>query len=215
MPDSYLAQPVSTFLEALAAGRPAPGGGSAAALVVAQSAALCAMAARLSGRQLTTERAQLLTSDGDKIWRAAASLITLDAQAYLRVIEATRAAKATTPGTPGTAEAVAAALSHATEVPMRLVELAVESAKLARELAANGDRVLRGEAITAGLLAEAGAAAAAALVRINLESMPADKRLARLDELLTEIAELGSRSPSSCSTGSAAEPEIGGADRMN
>lgn len=190
MQDSYLEQPVGTFLDALAAGKPAPGGGSAAALVVAQSAALCAMAARLSRRQLTSERALSLISGGERIRRAAASLINLDAQAYLRVIEATRAAKATSPGTPESAQAIAAALSHAAEVPLRLVELGVQSAKLARELAENGNQTLRGDAITARLLAEVGARAAATLVRINLESMPADSRLARLDELLAEIADL-------------------------
>lgn len=190
MEGNYLTQPVGLFLDALAAGKPAPGGGSAAALVVAQSGALCVMTARLSRRQLTPERAQPLIFGAEKIWRAAASLINLDAQAYLRVIEATRAAKAVPPGTLGAAEVIAAALSDAAEVPMRLVELGVESAKLARELAANGNQALRGDAITAGLLAEAGARAAAALVRINLESMAADSRLARLDKLLAELAGL-------------------------
>lgn len=192
MQGSYLHQPVSTFLDALAAGRPAPGGGSAAALVVAQSAALCVMTARLSRHQLDPERARPLISGGEKLWRAAASLINLDAQAYLRVIEATRAARAAAPGTPGAAEAITAALSYAADVPMRLVELGVESAKIAGELAVNGNQALRGDAITAGLLAQAGARAGAALVRINLASVPADSRLTRLDELLAEIAELDS-----------------------
>jgi formiminotetrahydrofolate cyclodeaminase len=189
MPGSYLELPVGEFLDALAAGTPAPGGGAAAALVVAQSAALCAMSARLSTRQIAGERVQQLISDAERIDRAAASLMDLDAQAYQGVIEATRAAKAAAPGTPGTAEATAAALSHAAEVPLRVVELGVQSASLARELAANGNQALRGDAKTAGLLAQAGGRAAAALVRINLASAPADERLARLDELLAEIAE--------------------------
>lgn len=191
MQGSYLEQPVGTFLQALAAGEPAPGGGSAAALVVAQAAALCAMTARLSARQLAPERVQALISEGERIHRASASLVDLDAHAYQHVIEATRAAKAAPPGTPGTAEAIALALSHASDVPMRLVDLGVQSAKLARELAADGNQALRGDAITAGLLAQAGARAAAALVRINLASAPADSRLARLDGLLAQIADLG------------------------
>lgn len=189
--DSYLDQPVGTFLDALAAGTPAPGGGAAAALVVAQAAALCAMAARLSARQIAAARAQQLISEAERIDRAAASLIDLDAQAYLRVIEATRAARATAPGTSGAEEAVGAALSHAADVPMRLVGLAVQAARLADELAADGNQALQGDAITAGLLAQAGGRAAAALVRINLASGPADARLACLDELLAEIADLG------------------------
>ena len=195
MPDSYLDQPVRTFIDSLAAGTPAPAGGSAAALVVAQSAALGAMTARLSARQLTAERVKQLIFQGENIARAAAALIDLDAQAYLRVLKATQAARAAVPGTPGTEPAVAAALSDAADVPMRMVELAVQSARLGRELAADGNQTLRGDAITACLLAHAGARAAAALVRINLASantVPSDPRLARLDELLAEIAELDS-----------------------
>ena len=190
MDGSYLEQPVGTFLDALAAGTPAPGGGSAAALVVAQSAALCAMAARLSARQLPAKRVQQLSSEGERLALAAASLIDLDAQTYQRVIEATRVARGAAPQAPGGAEAIAVALSHAADVPLRLVELAVQSARLAGELAAEGNQALRGDAITAGLLAQAGARAAAALVRINLASVPADSRLARLNELLAEVAEL-------------------------
>jgi len=191
MPDSYLDQPVAAFIDSLAAPTPAPAGGSAAALVVAQSAALAAMAARLSARQLAADRVEHLFSEGEKIARAAASLIDTDAQAYQQVIEAYRVARAAAPdATPTTAPAIAEALARAADVPMRLVELAAASARLGRELAAEGNQALRGDAITACLLAEAGGRAAAALVRINLAAVPADPRLARLEELLAEIAEL-------------------------
>ena len=193
MSPSYLAQSVDSFLDALAAATPAPAGGSAAALAVAQSGALCLMTARISARRLGAERAGRLASDSETIRRAAASLVDLDAQAYSRVIEAIRAAKASTAGAAAQAESVATALSDAANVPMRLIELAIQAAELATALAAEGNPALRGDAITAGLLAQAGARAAAKLVRINLSAVPGDARLARVDELLARIAEVDPR----------------------
>jgi formiminotetrahydrofolate cyclodeaminase len=188
---SYLALPVGEFLDALADETPAPGGGSAVALTVAQAAALCAMAARLSRRHLAADRVSQLLADAERIGRAAASLIELDAQAYTRVIEATRAARAGAPGPADHAEALAAALSHAADVPLRLVELAAKVAVLAAAVAREGNPALRGDAITADLLARASGQAAAALVRINLASTPGDLRLTRIDQLLAQIAATG------------------------
>src|SRR5207245_1328432 len=74
----------------LADGAPAPAGGSAAALVLAQAAALCAKCARLSARQLTAERAAALTDEAEQILATAASLIDQDPLAYGAVIEALR-----------------------------------------------------------------------------------------------------------------------------
>jgi len=187
---SYLELPVVAFLDALAAAdTPTPAGGSAAALAVAQSAALCVMTARLSVRMLSAERADRLISSAGKLQRAAASLVDLDAQAYLRVIDATRAARGEPPGSAGVAEALAEARSHAAEVPLRIVELAVQVVKLATALASDGNQALRGDAITAFLLAQTGGRAAAELVRINLAPMPADPRIARAGKLVAEMAD--------------------------
>jgi methenyltetrahydrofolate cyclohydrolase len=185
---SYLDLPVSSFLDRLAAGTPAPGGGCAAALVVAQAAALCAMTARLSVRQLPADQAASLLADGERFRRTAASLVDEDARGYLGVLAATRrAASAPTPSD-ADAQALAGALSYASDVPMQLAELACDVAKLASVLAATGNPRLRGDAATAGMLAAAGARAAANLVRINLASAPDDPRLARLGHVLAELS---------------------------
>jgi formiminotetrahydrofolate cyclodeaminase len=187
MSSSYLEHSVESFLDALAAGTPAPAGGSAAGLAVAQSAALCTMTAQLSRRMLSAVRADQLVLDTERIRRTAASLVDLDAEAYSRVINASRAAKLGAQATTAHTETVAEAMSHAADVPLRIVELAVEVAKLARVLARDGNPALRGDAATAGLLAHAGGQAAATLVRINLASAPDDARLARLEALLAEM----------------------------
>ena len=71
---------------------------------------------------------------------------------------------------------------------MRVVETAAEVARLASRLAREGNPNLRGDAVTAALLAESGARAAAALVRLNLADAPEDHRLERVDQVLREVA---------------------------
>jgi formiminotetrahydrofolate cyclodeaminase len=194
---------VRGFLDALAAGTAAPAAGSAAALVLAQAAALCAKAARLSAGQLGADLAGRLTDQAERIRAEAVSLIDEDPRAYLAVIEAARGPAAEHgpaaekgPGAEHSPAAenlpaggLAAALSRAADVPLRVVELAVPVAGLAAALAATGKPALRGDALSAGLLGQAGARAAATLVAINLASSPADPRHARADSLLRAIDE--------------------------
>jgi len=180
----YAELPVGEFLDALAAGSAAPAGGSAAALVLAQAAALCAKTARLSARQLTEAQAVALTQEAERIRSGAASLIDEDALAYRAVIEQSRL-----PVGEARAAGMAAALSHAAEVPLRIVELCVPVAELASALASECNPALRGDAIAAGELAQAAARAAAALASINLAGTPDDPRHARARAMLAAIAE--------------------------
>jgi methenyltetrahydrofolate cyclohydrolase len=192
----------------MAAGKPAPAGGSAAALTVAQAAALCAKTARLSARQLTADRAGQLTTEADRIRTAAVGLVDQDARAYGGVIEHARKAAAArrdagaraAGAEAGPADApddqvselmasLARALSKAADVPMEIVELAAQVAGIAAPLAAVGNPALRGDAVAAALLAQAGARAAATLVAINLADSPDDLRPARAFDLLASIAQ--------------------------
>ena len=84
---------------------------------------------------------------------------------------------------------MAAALSAACTVPMEVAEIGAEVAAVAAAVAAGGNPNVRGDAITAALLAAAGARAAAALVRINLTGAE-DGRPARAEQLAAEAARL-------------------------
>lgn len=181
MPDAYLDMPVGRFLDELAAGRPAPGGGSAAAMTVALAAGLCAMTARLSAGRLA--QAGELAAQAQRLQDGVAQLAQADADGYRGVLEARRIA----PGTPGRAAVVAAALSAASAVPIQIVEAGVEVAGLAARLADEGNPNLRGDAATAALLAAAGARAAAGLVAINLAATPNDDRSAYVEQLLRKL----------------------------
>jgi methenyltetrahydrofolate cyclohydrolase len=184
--DQYLELPLARFLDLLAGPEPAPGGGGAAAIAVAMAAGLCAMAARLSVRQLAAE-ADTLRIDSERISSAAASLIQADAESYLGVIEAQRLPRE---DAQARRRQIDAALSAASEVPMQVTELAVQAAQAAAWLAAAGNPNLRGDAITGALLASAGARAAATLVAINLASSPDDDRPARASGLAAEAQSL-------------------------
>ena len=172
---AYLDMTVGRFLDALSAATPDPGGGAVAALAVTLAAGLCVMTARLSGRQLPA--AEETAARAERLRDRAAPLAQADAEAYRAVIAAFRA--------PGRAGA-AAALSAACAVPMEVAEIGAEVA----EIAAGGNPNVRGDAITAALLAASGARAAAALVKINLTGAEDDGRPARAEHLAAEAARL-------------------------
>jgi methenyltetrahydrofolate cyclohydrolase len=160
-------QTVAEFLSALAAPTPAPGGGAAGAIACTLAAALVEMAAGVSGRAG-------VAAAGAAARDRVAGLADEDAAAYGDVIDAQRA---------GDPARIAAALSHASDVPLAVAETAAELAGLAADLAATGRDSVRGDAVAGALLAEAAAAAAARLVEINLAGAPADPRRERARDL--------------------------------
>jgi formiminotetrahydrofolate cyclodeaminase len=180
---------VGEFLDELAAARPAPGGGSAAALAVAFAAALCAMTAELSARQLA--QAPQLAAEARALLHRAAPLAQADADAYGGVLAALRA-----PGQPDERqrqEQVSAALARASEVPLEVAELGGRVAALAADVAGRGNPAVRGDALAAVQLAAAAAQTAAALVQINLTGMPDDPRPAQAAQLAAHAARLAAQ----------------------
>ncbi len=178
--------PLSGFFAALADGTAAPGGGCAAAAAVAIAAGLCAMTARLSIRQLTEDVAAELAAEASALQAATAALIQADADSYQAVLAAKRPANAAVDA--GHADRLAAALGAAADVPLEVLGLAAQVARLASRLAAAGNPNLRGDAVTGLLLAEAGASASALLIGINLAGAPDDDRHARASRLLQDVA---------------------------
>jgi methenyltetrahydrofolate cyclohydrolase len=165
----------SSFLDRVASEEPVPAGGSVAAIAVAMAAGLVAKTARLSGdwprAAETVERAEALRT-------LVTALAQADADAYTKVLEALRRK-----------EGVAAALSAAADVPLAIAEAAAEVASLAALAAGDGNPRLRGDAVTAVELAEAGARGAAELVAINLAGH-SDERVRRAAELAATASEL-------------------------
>ncbi len=158
-------EPVGRFLEQVASGEPAPGGGAAAAVATALSAALVAMAARLSTTQL--DDADTIAATADELRHRALALADEDAAAYRRVLAGYRLPRQ--PDPEGRQRVIREALEGATAVPLEVARLAAEAAVLGGRLVALGNPNLQGDAVGAVLLAQAAADSAARLVELNVD----------------------------------------------
>jgi formiminotetrahydrofolate cyclodeaminase len=87
----------------------------------------------------------------------------------------------------------AEALSRAADAPLELAELGAAVAARSAELAEKGNPNLRGDAVTAVLLAAAATKAAANLVEINLARSAADRRIERARAAAAGAAEASRR----------------------
>ena len=168
---SSLDEPVGQFLDQVAARTPAPGGGGAAAMTGALAAGLVAMAARFSTAQVPD--AGEIADRADRLRHRAAELVDEDAQAYGRVLDALALPR----DAAGRDQQVRAALDRAAAVPEEMTQLGAQVAELAARLAVAGNPNLRGDSISAALLAEASARSAAALVDINVTLGGLDKEV--------------------------------------
>jgi methenyltetrahydrofolate cyclohydrolase len=176
----YLDLPLGEFLDRVASDKPAPGGGSVAAVAVALAAGLAGMAARLSTSQLSD--APELAEQADASRRRVAPLARADAESYGRVLEAYRDPEDRT-------ERVRDALSGAADVPLAVAEAGNEVVGIASRLVEEGNPNLEGDAMAAVLLASAGVRAAAKLVQINLSTVNVDDdRLRRANSLVDTTA---------------------------
>jgi formiminotetrahydrofolate cyclodeaminase len=165
--EGYLSLPLGRFLDRLAAREPAPGGGAAAAVAVAMAAGLVAMAARFSRDRL--ENAEDVVAKAETLRLRVAPLAQADADAWQKVIEA-RALPRESGAERGNLrrQTIRHALEGAAEVPLEVAEIGADVARLAAILAERGNPNLRGDAVTAGLLAAAGVRSTARLVDINV-----------------------------------------------
>jgi methenyltetrahydrofolate cyclohydrolase len=159
---SSLDQPVRQFLDQVAAQSPAPGGGGAAAMTGAVAAGLVAMAARFSAAQLPD--AADLAARADQLRHRAADLVDEDAQAYRRVLDAFALPREAAQRD----QQVREALRVAAAKPQEMTQIAAQVAEMAARVASAGNPNLRGDSVTAALLAEASARSAACLVDINV-----------------------------------------------
>jgi len=158
---TFLREPLGGFLDRVASREAAPGGGSVAAIAVALAAGLCAMAARFSG-----DGFQSLVDRAEALRARAAPLAEADAEAYAAVLAAQALPPEPDPAV--RRQRIRAALSLAADVPLAVAAAGAEVAELAAGLAQRCNPNLKGDAVTACLLAQASARAAAVLVDINV-----------------------------------------------
>jgi glutamate formiminotransferase/formiminotetrahydrofolate cyclodeaminase len=161
---------VSEFLQAVAAGTPTPGGGSVAALAGSVAAALGLMVCRIEGAK-SPQAATDLAAIGDRLGELSAKLqqlIQADAEAYEQVLRAYRLPKTD----PDRADSIATALQVATDVPLSTATLALEVARLLRQLLPRIKPSMASDIKVGLLMALASIEGGLENVGINLKSLP-------------------------------------------
>ncbi len=165
---------IADFLEAVAAKRPTPGGGSVSAMVGALGAALGVMTARFSE---SSDAEQAL----DGIKNELLALADQDAEAYGMVNKAMSLPKDSDETKRRRKEALQNALGEASEVPLRGMGLGVKGLEALAALAPSCNRNLTSDlAGAAGFLAAA-VGGCAENVRINAAALKDRERGERLE----------------------------------
>jgi formiminotetrahydrofolate cyclodeaminase len=159
------------YLDALASAEPAPGGGSAATLVGAMAAALCAMVARItlaSSKHVPVHaEATALAGDADRLRRAFLELRPADEAAFRAVVAAQALPRTTDADKAARTRQLQAALTGAAETPLEAARLAAGAFALAARAAALGNTHLMSDVECALLFARAAFDASAANVNVN------------------------------------------------
>ncbi|HEX4930568.1 MAG TPA: cyclodeaminase/cyclohydrolase family protein [Gaiellaceae bacterium] len=167
---SFLDGSLKSFLDAVPARTPAPGGGAVAAVVTALAAGLTAMAARFAPDEW--ERRAEVVGRAEELRARVEPLADTDAEAY-GAFMATRS--------PESVERIVA-------LPFELATVATELAELAALVASQGNPNVTGDASAGADLAAAAASIAARLVAINAD---------RSDARVSEAAALAARAAKS------------------
>jgi methenyltetrahydrofolate cyclohydrolase len=171
---------VDRFVRLLAGGTPTPGGGSAAALAGALSAALCSMCARVTLGKKKYQDIQP-AMEGLKLAAVALmeeflALVSEDAGAYDGVVAALRLPKESEAQGESRRQALERANQQAAAVPLRTLELLARIPPLVAEALERANPNCLTDAGVALQLALAAAQGAAYSVRINLTTFLDGKR---------------------------------------
>jgi methenyltetrahydrofolate cyclohydrolase len=183
--------PLRELLERLAAPTPAPGGGSAAAVVCGVAASLVQMAAGFGPRP-DAPPADGASLEGagvraGELRALALELAEAEMSSYAPVLEALRRPASD----PERSQRLSQALAGASVTHLRIAATGAEVAALAARTATECSPHLTGDAITAALLAGGACSAASKLVQINLVSEAGDPRLEQAANFAREAAASG------------------------
>lgn len=186
---------IQMFLDELASKAPTPGGGSAAAVMGAQAAALISMVCNLTiGKPKFAEveaRMQALLMESESLRQQLTGMIKADVEVFNRLMACYRMPKETEQEKTLRSEAIQVVLREATEVPMACARACAESIRLSRVAAEYGSVGVISDAGVAAMVAHAGLKSAALNVYINIGSVRdkafADQKRAELEGILKGV----------------------------
>ncbi len=163
------------FLDALADGTPAPGGGSAAAYAGAAGAALVAMVARLTiGKKkyaAVDAQMQAVLERAESLRAFLQEAVVQDAEAFKVVMDAFRLPKDTLEQQAERKAAIESATLGAAQAPLRVAEKSVEVLDLASQVIAVGNLNAISDGASGAALARAALNGSGLNVRINVNSL--------------------------------------------
>jgi glutamate formiminotransferase/formiminotetrahydrofolate cyclodeaminase len=190
--DALVDKTMRGFLDELSSESPAPGGGSAAALLGALSAALSAMVAALTAGKKGFEKVAARMSDlgveAQSLKEAFLEDVDRDTDAFLGVLAASRLPKKTPEEIAAREAAQARADREAIAVPFSVLERSFRAAELAHEVALHGNPNSLSDAGVAAFCARSCAEGAFANVLINLtgkDDAASESLRARTEEALS------------------------------
>jgi formiminotetrahydrofolate cyclodeaminase len=185
-------QKIGAWLDDLASGAPAPGGGAVAAMHAAMAAALVSMVCELTvGRPKYAEHEPTMRealARAAEHRQTAVELADADAEAFTGVTDAYRLPKATDEEKAARSAAIQESLVRAADVPLRTAALATEILELARRIRPGANVNVMSDVAVAAVSARAAMQAAAVNVAVNRASMTDVATRARLE---TELARIG------------------------
>jgi formiminotetrahydrofolate cyclodeaminase len=162
---------IEGYLDALASGEPTPGGGSAATLVGALAAALCAMVARITTTSPKLapvhEEAAAIAEDADDLRRRFLELRPVDEAAFRAVIDAQALPRATDNEAAVRRAQLQRALVGAAEAPLEAARLATDAFALTSRTAELHNANLMSDVDCAMHFARAAFDASSANVEVN------------------------------------------------
>ena len=183
---------IQQFLDELASKAPTPGGGSAAALMGAQAAALTSMVCNLTiGKPKYKEveaDMQALLAKAEALRTSLTDMIKADVDVFDQLMAAYGLAKETEQEKTARSQQIQTVLRAATLVPLACAKACAEAIGLSKEAANKGNLNVISDAGVAVMSAYAGLKSAALNVYINTSSLKdrafAEEKLAELEVIL-------------------------------
>ena len=185
-------QSIQHYLDQLASKAATPGGGSASALLGAQSAALTSMVCNLTiGKPNYGEvdaDMQVLLKKSESLRTILTAIIQADVDVFNKLMAAYGLAKTTDKEKTARSQQIQTVLHEATIVPLACAKACADAIKLSQEAAEKGSLMVISDAGVAVMSAYAGLKSAALNVYINVTSLKdrpfAEEKLAELEAIL-------------------------------
>jgi glutamate formiminotransferase/formiminotetrahydrofolate cyclodeaminase len=182
---------IKNFLDTLASSSPTPGGGSAAALVGAMSAALLSMVENLTiGKKQylnVEESINKLLKKSESIRADFEELVEKDVEAFNQFMAVMKLPKETAEQKEIRSKKLQIALIEAANIPLEVAKKSAEVLNICQEVANKGNKNVISDAGVGAILAEAALESAILNVKINLNMIKEEKTKEQFNTKITEI----------------------------